>query len=471
MEKLNRNLPIIKIERNMPEKVLMFGEGAFLRAFACYSFDEMNNKRLFDGSVTIVQPIPEGKIELLAKQDGLYNIILRGIKDGEKVVKTRLVTCVNNYINPYTDYTGYIKTATNPHLRFIVSNTTEAGISYREGEKHDSCPQMSFPGKVTAFLHKRFSFFKGDKTKGIIFLPCELIDDNGTKLRELVIKYAKEWNLSAEFLKWIDESCVFANTLVDKIVSGYPSEEADRICEELGFRDELLDACELFYFWAIEGPSILKDELPFNKAGLNVIFSDDISPYRLRKVRILNGAHTCLAPAALLCGLTTVGEAVSDNVFRKYIETAIFKEIIPALDINKNVLESFAKSILERFSNPFIRHELQGITLNSVSKFKTRVLPTILDYQKKFGVLPPVLTFSFAALIAFYKSGGRFKIMDEEKNIAFLRDNKIDVIFKNWSAWDADLKENIQLYSAVENAFNAIRENGIKSEVMRLINE
>ncbi|MCL1824104.1 MAG: tagaturonate reductase, partial [Oscillospiraceae bacterium] len=343
--------------------------------------------------------------------------------------------------------------------------------AYHAGDKPDDKPQVSFPGKVTAFLYERFTFFKGDKSKGLIFLPCELIDNNGTNLKLLVQRYANEWDLGEEFLQWVNNACVFTNTLVDRIVAGYPQTEAEKINEELGYRDELLDACELFYFWAIECPPWLRAELPLDKTGLNIVFSDDIAPYRLRKVRMLNGAHTCLAPAALLSGLTTVGEAANDPDFRKYIENALFKEIIPTLDTNRNVLDGFARSVLERFSNPYIWHELHGITLNSVSKFKARVLPTITEYRKRFGKLPPILTFSFAAMIAFYKNGGRFKIIDDEKNIAFLRDNTLDIIFKNTGAWETDMAADSEFCAAVEEAFRRIRAGGIKQEVTRLAND
>ncbi|MCL2018776.1 MAG: tagaturonate reductase [Oscillospiraceae bacterium] len=470
MEQLSRKHPAAKDAKNFPEKVLMFGEGAFLRAFACYAFDEMNSKGLFGGSVAVVQPLPEGKTEILKKQDGLFTVVARGLEHGEKTVKTNLITCVSDYVNPYSEYSKYIKKARNPELRFVVSNTTEAGITYRSGERLNDRPQVSFPGKITAFLYERFTFFKGAKDKGLIFLPCELIDDNGTKLKELIKKYAEEWETEETFTRWIDESCVFANTLVDRIVAGYPEAEAEYLCRTLGYKDELLDTCELFYFWAIEAPISVKEELPFTEAGLNVVFSEDITPYRLRKVRLLNGAHTCLAPAALLYGYTTVGEAVNDEMFKKYLEKLLFDEVIPTLDINRNVLDGFSRAVIERFSNPYVRHELLGITLNCVSKYKTRVLPTIFEYQKRFGRLPPVLTFSFAALIAFYKNGGRYTLTDDEKNIVFLRDNKIDTIIKNISgAWGVDFSGQNELFAQVELLFGLIKKHGVKPLIERLL--
>jgi tagaturonate reductase len=471
MEQLSRYLPLVRIEKNLPERILMFGEGAFLRAFACCAINEMNQRGLWNGGITVIQPIPEGKIELLRKQDGLFTVLERGIESGEKRTNSKLITCVNDYINPYDEFERYIKKARNPELRFVFSNTTEEGIIYRDGELLSDKPQVSFPGKVTAFLYERFSFFNGDFNKGLLFFPCELIDNNGLELKKIIFKYATLWNLGNDFFEWVEKSCVFANTLVDRIVAGYPTAEANAICEELGYRDELLDACELFFFWAIEGPPVLRQELPLDKAGFNVIFSDNIKPHRLKKVRLLNGAHTCLAYAALICGFSTVGEAVSDIRFKKYIEKLLYKEIIPVLDINRNVLEGFAKSVIERFCNPFIKHELHGITLNSVSKFKTRVLPTILEYQKMFNSIPPILTFSFATMIAFYKNGGRFKINDDEKNIAFLRDNTVDVILKNTSAWGTDFTDNFELCTAVEKEFRLLKAHGINPLIERLIND
>lgn len=470
MEQLNRKLPILNPQKNFPEKVLMFGEGVFLRAFACVAFEDMNQKGLFNGSVTIVQPLPKGKIDILKKQQGLFTVIERGIENSEKTVKTKIITCIRDGINPYTEYNKYIKCARNPELRFIVSNTTEAGISYREGELLTDKPQISFPGKVTALLYERFTFFKGDSAKGLVLLPCELIDANGTKLKELVHKLAKEWALGEDFLQWVDNSNVFANTLVDRIVAGYPGEEAEKIYNGLGYRDELLNACELFYFWAIEAPPFLKEELPLEEAGLNVVFSDNIAPHRLKKVRLLNGAHTCMAPAALLCGYHTVGETVSDSTFKNYLNKALFNEIIPALDIYKNILEGFANSITERFSNPFINHELIGITHNCVPKFKTRVLPTLLEYQKRFGKLPPILTFSFAAMIAFYKSGERFNISDDERNIALLRNNGIEIILCSLAAeWGVTL--NHELIDAVRDMHDEIKKHGVKPIIERLAND
>ena len=471
MERLNRNLPLVKFEKKMPEKVIMFGEGEFLRAFACLAFDVLNEKKLFNGSVTIVQPTPEGKIDLIRQQDGLYTVIERGLENGEKRINTRLITCVEDCINPYEDYENYIHKARNPELRYIVSDTTETGFSCCEGELLSDKPQVSFPGKVTAFLYERFKFFEGDDKKGLVFLPCEPIENNGDKLKKITEKYAAQWKLEKEFTEWINEYCVFANTLTDRIVTGYPREEAEKIFEESGYRDELLNTCELFYFWAIESARFaghIKQELPFDKAGLNVIFSDDISLHRLKKARMFNGAHICLAPAALLTGYTTVAEAVGDPMFKKYLEKVLYNEIIPTLDMNRNVLEGFAKSVITRFSNPFTGHELQEITHDCISKFKARIFPAIFEYQRRFGKIPPILTFSFAAMIAFYKNGGHIKIADDEKSTAFLRDNDLDVIFKNIGFWEVDLLENEELCTAVEEALRRIKLGGIKNEIMRL---
>jgi len=401
----------------LPEKVLQFGEGAFLRAFADYAFDILIEKELFDGSITIVQPLEEGTVPYLAEQDGLYTLIIKGMNGGADVDERGVISCVQEYINPYRDYDNYMKSAMNPHLRYIISNTTEAGIEFNPRDILTDKPQRSFPGKVAAFLYKRFLYFNGDNSKGLVFLPCELIDNNGMKLRSLVQMYADKWELGPYFKKWLHEANVFCDTLVDRITTGFPHQDAQDLFEELGYKDELIDVSEPFYFWAIEGPAWLADELKFYEAGLNVIITDDISQYKTRKVRLLNGAHTCSVPAALLCGLATVGEMMADEDFERYLQKVLFEEIIPALHyLPTDELNNFAAAVLDRFSNPYVRHELSSIMLNSVSKFEVRVMPTIGDYYCRFYKIPKILTFSLAALKTYYKkehNTGDLEVLDK----------------------------------------------------------
>ena len=391
----------------LAEKVLQFGEGNFLRAFVDNFIDELNGNGLFNGSIAIVQPIAQGMADNLNAQDCCYTVVLRGLEDGRPVSSKRIVTSVSRAINPYANFDVYMETVKNPVLRYIVSNTTEAGIAYVETDKLGDRPQASFPGKVTALLYERYKLFGGDMAKGFIFLPCELIDNSGDNLKEIVLRHAASWQLPEDFVSWVKEANYFANTLVDRIVTGYPRDEIATLEAELGYKDDMLVTGEFFHFFAIEAPAAalqeIERDMPFQKAGLNVVLTDDATPYKLRKVRILNGSHTMSVLAARLAGKETVGEMMSDPQFVEYLRKGIYEEVIPTLDLSEEDLKSFAASVFDRFANPHIRHYLLSIALNSVSKFKARVLPTIFDYHKKMGRLPDVLTFGFAALIAFYK--------------------------------------------------------------------
>lgn len=419
MEKLTRNLLTNGFKFNddlamgstaakRTEKVLQFGEGNFLRAFVDYMFDEINAQGLFDGGITLVQPIPGGDFlrNILNEQEGLYTLIARGRENGEKVVSKRLITCVNRCINPYVDFNTYNECAKNPELRFVVSNTTEAGITWNEENMVTDKPQDSFPAKVANFLYVRFKEFNGDSSKGLIFIPCELIDDNGKTLKKFVLKHAENWNLGKDFIDWIENACVFTSTLVDRIVTGYPRNEAKELCEQFGYEDNAIDTSEIFHTWVIEGPAELEKELPFPKAGLKVIFTPDVKPYKKRKVRILNGAHTCSVLGAYLAGHDIVRNVMNDELFYKYLEDALNNEIIPAItseELTYEDLKGFADAVFDRFKNPFIDHKLLDISLNSTSKFEARVLHTINEYYEQKKELPKILTFSFAAYLAFYK--------------------------------------------------------------------
>ncbi len=415
-----------------PVKAVQFGEGNFLRAFIDYQIDVMNEKTDFNGSVVMVQPLQNGMGDMINAQDAVYTTILSGVENGKRVEEDRVITSVKECINPYKDYEKYIALADNPDLRFVFSNTTEAGIAYDPSVCLEDKPQSSFPGKVAAFLYRRYKTFNGDKNKGLIFIPCELIDKNGQFLRKWVLKHAEDWKLEKEFSEWIDASCDFCCSLVDRIVPGYPRAEADAICERLGYKDNLLDCAEKFLFWAIEYThKSHEDELPTGKAGLNVVWTDDMSFYRTRKVRILNGTHTMTVLAAYLAGKTTIEECMKDSLISSFMDQGLFKEIIPSMDGDKALLESYASDVLNRFRNPSIVHLLLSISLNSTSKFKTRDLPSLLGYFEKNGKLPKTLVFSLAALIAFYegekredgyygkREGNEYKIMDSPDVIDF----------------------------------------------------
>ncbi|MDP4183238.1 MAG: tagaturonate reductase [Bacillota bacterium] len=400
--KLHNNLIVGPLGK-LPIKALQFGEGNFLRGFVDWMFNRLNAMGLFNGSIVVVQPINQGKIDVINDQDGLYTLMLRGIHKGENAKIKELVSAISRGIDIYSDYDNYLKLAESPELRVIVSNTTEAGIAYNPEDKLLDDPPQSFPGKLTVFLYNRFKIFKGDFKKGFIIIPCELIDRNGDNLKEIVLRLASLWNLGEDFIDWVNKGNHFLNTLVDRIITGYPKDEAQAIEAELGYHDNLLVTGEIFHLWVIEGSKELAAELPFTEAGLNVVWTNDLTPYRIRKVRILNGAHTMTSLAAYLYGKETVKECMDDNIISMFMKQGIMDEIIPTLDLPESELKNYAEDVLERFSNPYIKHYLLSISLNSISKFKVRVLPSLLEYINRKNILPQILTFSMAALFAFYR--------------------------------------------------------------------
>lgn len=442
---------------NVKETVLQFGEGGFLRGFVDYFFHKLQEKGLYDGKIVIVQPIEKGMCQMLADQDCKYNLFLRGIDKGEVVNEHTLVTSISRALNPYTQYEEYMALAENPDLRVIVSNTTEAGIEYLGTEKLTDTPPKSYPAKLTQFLYKRFQA----GLKGFILLPCELIDNNADNLKECVLKYAKLWNLGGDFEKWIETENDFCNTLVDRIVTGYPRDEVEELTKKIGYTDNLIDTAEIFHLWVIGGHH--EDELPFNKAGYNIVWTDDVKPYKKRKVRILNGAHTSMVLGAHLYGLETVGECLKDETVSAVLKKCIFEEIVPTLGNTETDIQ-FGKDVLERFSNPFIKHLLLSIALNSVSKFQVRVLPTILEYKEKFGSYPVGLTFSMAALIAFYRTD---KANDGEEIMNFMKTASVSEIMKREDYWHTDLSDMIPV---VEQYYNLIQDKGMAEAYQTVLN-
>ena len=389
--------------KDAPERVLQFGEGNFLRAFVDYFIDMMNEKAGFNAKVVLCQPIAPGLADIINEQEGLYTLYLRGFRNGRKVNEKRIISCVSRCLNPYRDFDALMDCAKNPDLRFIACNTTEAGIAYDPSCQFTDRPANSYPGKLTQFLYQRFLNFGNKKGKGFIILACELIDDNGKELEKCVLQYAKQWNLSDDFISWIQEENIFCSTLVDRIVTGYPRSEAEAICEENGYLDNIIDTGEIFGFWVIEGPQSIKDEFPCEKAGLPILVTDNHKPYKQRKVRILNGAHTSFVLGAYLAGQDIVRDCMNDEVINGFMNKTIYEEIIPTLTLPEEELKDFAASVTERFKNPFIDHALLSISLNSTSKWKARVMPSLKGYYEKTGKLPECITASFAFYLAFYK--------------------------------------------------------------------
>lgn len=414
------------------ERIIQFGEGGFLRAFVDWIVQLTDEKTDFDASVVVVQPIEKGMCDMLEKQNCVYTLIMRGLKDGVPTVDKKVIDCISRTVQPYRDFDEYLKLAENSDFRFVVSNTTESGIAFNDSDRPDNAPNITFPAKVTMLLKKRFDL----GLNGFIFLPCELIEKNGQTLKKYVLEYAKLWNLGTDFEKWVEGENIFCNTLVDRIVTGYPRDEKI----DLGYEDNMLDTSEIFHLWVIEAKNdeqkILKNEFPFEKAELNIIVTDNLDRYRTRKVRILNGAHTSMIPYALLSKIETVGECMKDEKMSRFVKECVFDEIIPTLDLPTDELIDYANNVFERFSNPYIKHMCSSIALNSVSKFKVRVLPSILEYIKRKGEMPKRLLFSFARLIEFYKTD----MPNDDKDVMkFMKESDAKTILSNEKLWGEDL--------------------------------
>jgi tagaturonate reductase len=461
-----------------PEKVLQFGEGNFLRGFIDWQIQVLNEKTDFNGSVVVVQPRGNNKIERLNNQDGLFTLYLQGIKEGQLVNQHQVIESISRGINLFTDYPEYIKLAGAESLRFIVSNTTEAGIVFEPTDQLEDRPQKSFPAKLTAFLYHRFMAFAGDETHGCIIIPCELIERNGEKLREIVLQYASHWNLGDEFIEWIEIANTFCSSLVDRIVPGFPTDSYKEKTEQLGYEDELMVVGEQYHLWVIEGPEWIKNELKVEGTGLNTLIVDDLTPYRVRKVRILNGAHTAMTPVAYLSGLSTVEESVNNEEIGRFIREMIEEEIIPTLEGPKEELVGYADDVINRFANPYIKHYLMSIALNSISKFQTRNLPSLLDYIEKNNSLPKRIVFSLSSLLYFYRGkcgNDVIELQDDPIIVQFFKTHwdkfeqheltmkeLVNIILAEKRLWGLDLTSIPNLDRTVSTNLLSIYEVGVK---------
>ena len=469
-----------KVER--PVKVLQFGEGNFLRAFVDYMIDIANESGKFDGDIVLVKPIEFGNLDRFHNQECQYTVQLRGRVDGEPKKINRVVTSVADAVDAYTEYEKYADFAKLDTLQFIVSNTTEAGIVYDASDSIELNPPKSYPGKLAKFLYERYKHFDGALDKGLVMLPVELIDDNGLHLRECVLKQADNWKLEEGFKEWLDKACVFTSTLVDRIVTGYPRDEAAELCKEFGYNDELIVTGEPFALWVIESPKDISGMLPLPEAGLPVIFTEDHHPYKQRKVRILNGAHTSFVLASYLCGNDIVLESMNDELVLNFIKSTLFDEVIPTLTLPKQELMEFADAVLSRFNNPYVKHAHLSISLNSVSKWRARCMPSFLDYVKNEHKLPSHLTFSIAALMAFYtgseirdkalighRNGEEYNIMDDAAVLEFFAANSgkepaeyTKAVLSNEDFWGQDLSAIEGLTDAITEYITVIRADGMR---------
>lgn len=475
-------------KRIRPIKAIQFGEGNFLRAFVDYMIDIANEQGLFNGDIVIVKPIQFGSLDRFFSQECQYTVQLRGIYEGSAQKINRVITSVAEAVDAYGEYDRYNSYALEDSLRFVISNTTEAGIVYDESDRFEMCPPKSFPGKLTKFLYTRYEAFNGAADKGLIMLPVELIDDNGIHLKECVLRQIANWGLGTDFEKWVNEACVFTSTLVDRIVTGYPKDEAESLWEELRYRDELIVTGEPFALWVIESEKDISKELPLPKAGLPVVFTTDHHPFKQRKVRILNGAHTSFVPASYLCGNDIVLESMRDVTVFDFIRKTIFDEIIPTLTLPKEDCESFAKDVLTRFSNPFVKHAHLAIALNSVSKWRARCLPSLLEYIRRYNRVPTHLAFSLAALMAFYtgseirngalighRFGEEYEIRDDIEVLKFFASlsgedtgSYVDAVLCNTEFWGQNLCELRGVKKTVAGYLERIRTDGMRRAVESL---
>jgi len=486
MDILNKNLTGKKAR---PVKVVQFGEGNFLRGFVDYMIDIANEKGVFDGDIVLIKPIEYGNLDMFHAQDCQYTVSLRGIVDGEAKIFNRIVTSAAEAVDAGREYEKYMKLAEIDTLRFVVSNTTEAGIVFDPTDEFDQNPPKSFPGKLTKFLHHRFETFGNDPAKGLVMLPVELIDDNGIMLKRCVMQLTDLWELGDTFKSWAEEACIFASTLVDRIITGYPRDNENEEFEKLGYEDHLLVTGEPFALWVIESARDISKELPLPQAGLPVIFTDDQKPYKQRKVRILNGAHTSFVLASYLAGNDYVKESMDDEEIHSFMVKTIFDEVIPTLSLPREELEEFAGAVIRRFQNPYVKHALLSISLNSVSKWRARCLPSFLGYVEKYGSLPAHLTFSLAALMAFYtgseirgdalighRGSQEYEILDDKSVLAFFREysskSTVEFVTAFLSSQDffgQDLNETEGLNKEICTYLDDIKESGMRKALCRIL--
>ena len=390
-----------------PEKIIQFGEGNFLRAFVDWIVWKTDKATDFNAGVVVVQPIERGMTDMLNEQDGLYHLNLQGIDKGQPVDSLDMIDVITRGINPYRDFDDYMALAENPEIRFVISNTTEAGIAFDPSCRLEDRPASSYPGKLTQLLYRRYRHFGGDKSKGLIIFPCELIFLNGKELKKCIRQYIELWGLEEGFRDWFETACGVYCTLVDRIVPGYPKDTIDQIHERIGYDDHLVVKAEIFHLWVIEAPESVAEEFPADKAGLNVLFVPSEAPYHERKVTLLNGPHTVLSPVGYLSGLDTVKECVEDPLVGKFVRKVMYEELIETLDLPMDELKHFADAVIERFVNPYVKHFVTSIMLNSFPNTKTRDLPGPKTYLKRKGSLPQGLVLGLAGIITYYKGGKR----------------------------------------------------------------
>ncbi|HCN53363.1 MAG TPA: tagaturonate reductase [Prevotella sp.] len=477
----------------MPERVIQFGEGNFLRAFVDWIIYNMDQKTDFNSSVVIVQPLPKGMVDWLNGQDCLYHVNLQGRENGKPVDTITRIDVVSRALNPYSQYHAYMALAEQPEMRFIISNTTEAGIAFDPDCKFTDAPAASYPGKLVQLLFHRYQYFQGDPSKGMILMPCELIFLNGHHLKECIYQYIELWKEDfggdyEGFKKWFTEDCFVCATLVDRIVPGFPRKTIQAIQERISYRDDLVVQAENFHLWVIEKAENMtveqmKAEFPAEKAGLHVLITDNEKPYHERKVTLLNGPHTVLSPVAFLSGINIVRDACQHPVIGKYIHKVQYDELMQTLNLPMDELQKFAADVLERFDNPYVDHQVTSIMLNSFPKYCARDLPGVKIYLERKGELPQGLVFGLAAIITYYKGGKRDdgteivpndapEIMQLLKDLWATGDTKAvtDGILSAKDIWNGeDLHDIKGLAELVKKDLDLIQERGMLEAVKTIL--
>ena len=470
----------------MPEKIIQFGEGNFLRAFVDWIIWNMNQKTDFNGSVVVVQPIERGMVDWLNGQDCLYHVNLQGRENGEAVNTLERIDVISRALNPYTQFWAYQALADQPEIRFVISNTTEAGIAFDPACKLSDAPASSYPGKLVQLLYRRYQTFEGDPTKGLIIMPCELIFLNGHHLKECIYKYIELWkdDFGADyegFKEWFTKYCYVCATLVDRIVPGFPRKEIADIQQKISYKDNLVVQAEIFHLWVIEAPKEIAAEFPADKAGLNVLFVPSEAPYHERKVTLLNGPHTVLSPVGYLSGLNTVKECCEDPEIGQFVKKVMYDELLPTLNLPKEELVKFANDVMERFRNPFVKHFVTSIMLNSFPKFKTRDLPGLKTYLERKGELPQGLVLGLAGICTYYKGGkrGEDEIVpnDDPKIMELLKElwatGDVAKVAKGVLAdefiWGEDLNQIPGLTELLTKDLALIQEKGMRAAVKSIL--
>ena len=487
MKELNRQ----SVENQQyPAKIMQFGQGNFLRGFVDWQIDVLNAEKGLNAGIVVIKPRNSKSTASLNIQDGLFTTVVRGLNEDKQPSEAlRLIDCINEEISVYQAFDQYMDLAESPDLKLIFSNTTESGIEYNQTDQLDDSPASTFPAKLTQWLYRRFNAFSGEYSAGMLIVPCELIDDNGEKLKEIVLKYCQHWQLEDEFIDWLEHANHFCSTLVDRIVTGYPTDDVASLEEKLGYRDQFLVAAEYYHLFVIKGPKQLTEFLGLNEDGsgssLNIKIVDDITPYKQRKVAILNGAHTALTPLAYMSNIDSVGEALNDELLEIYLKTLISTEIIPTLDLPQEELSLFADEVLTRFKNPYIRHLLIAISVNSMTKFSTRLIPQLHRYVAIYKEIPPMISLAIAGQILFYRGlrdGKKIPIEDnrkwlelfaaswsqyEQKSISL--SELVNRVLTEKEHWKSDLSELEGLANTVESYLRIMLDVGVENVLKQTI--